>query len=96
MERNGISRNLEVSKIDGTKWNWKEPGNLNIRWKEMELEGTLKSQYQIPRAGERNSYFGKLGRKQLLTLPKNYPENGKMYLLRAFFPKIPRTSPYFC
>ena len=37
MEGNEIGRNLEISKIDRRKWNWKEPGNLNIRWKEMEL-----------------------------------------------------------
>ena len=44
MEGNGIERNLEISKIDGRKWNWKEPGNLKNRLKEMELEGTWKSQ----------------------------------------------------
>ena len=45
MEENGIGGKLDVTKIDGRKWNWKELGNLNIRWKEMELEGTWKSQY---------------------------------------------------
>ena len=54
MKGNGIGMNLEISKIDGRKWNWKEPGNLknkwkepgNLknRWKEMEFEEAWKSQ----------------------------------------------------
>ena len=44
MEGNRIGRNLEISKIDGRKWNWKEAGNLKNKWKEMELEGTWNSQ----------------------------------------------------
>ena len=37
MERNGTVRNLENLKIDGKKWNWKEPGNL---WKsQYQMEG---------------------------------------------------------
>ena len=44
MERNGIERNLKITKIDETKWNWKEPGNLRNSWKEIELEGAWKSQ----------------------------------------------------
>ena len=42
MEGNGTGRKLEILKIDGKKWNWKEPGILNIRWKEMELDGSWK------------------------------------------------------
>ena len=37
MEGNGIGMNLEISKIDGRKWNWQEPENLKNRWKDMEL-----------------------------------------------------------
>ena len=60
MEGNGIGRNLDISKIDGKKWNrkepgilnildgrkwnWKEPGILKIKWKAMESEGTWKFQ----------------------------------------------------
>ena len=44
MERDEIGRKQEISEIDGTNWNWKEPRNLKNRWKEMELEGTWKSQ----------------------------------------------------
>ena len=47
MEETGTGRNLEISILDGRKWNWKEPGSLKNRWKEMELEGTWKSQYQM-------------------------------------------------
>ena len=62
MEGNGVGRNAEITKIDGMKWNWKEHeisildgrnwnwkerGNLNSRRKEMEMEGTWKSQYQM-------------------------------------------------
>ena len=43
MDINGTGRSLEISKTEGKKWHWKEPGNLNIGWKEMELEGTWKS-----------------------------------------------------
>ena len=53
MERNGTGRNLEFSKINRKKWNWKKPGNLKNRWKEMELEGTWKSQYQMEGDGTR-------------------------------------------
>ena len=47
MEENGIGGNLDIAKIDGRKWNWKEPGNLNIRWKEMEVEESWNSRYQM-------------------------------------------------
>ena len=43
MEENGIGGNLDIAKIDGRKWNWKEAGYLKNRWKEMELEETWKS-----------------------------------------------------
>ena len=45
MEENGIEGNLDITKTGGREQNLKEPGNRNIRWKEMELEGTLESQY---------------------------------------------------
>ena len=45
MERNVIERNLKITKIDETKWNWKEPGNLRNSWKKkIELEGAWKFQ----------------------------------------------------
>ena len=63
IERSGIGRILESSKIDRKKWNWKDPlesskidvrkwnwkesGNLKNRLKEVELEGIWKSQEQI-------------------------------------------------
>ena len=36
--RTGTGRNLEISKTDGRKWNWKEPGNLRNRREEIDLE----------------------------------------------------------
>ena len=30
MEENGIGRNLDITEIDGTKWNWKEHGIYQI------------------------------------------------------------------
>ena len=51
MEGTRTGRNLEISKIDGRKWNWKAPGNLKKRWKELELEGTWKSQKEMERNG---------------------------------------------
>ena len=47
MEQNGIGRNMEISILDGRKWNWKEHGNVNIRISGMEMEGRWKSQKQI-------------------------------------------------
>ena len=43
MKGNGIERNLETWRLDGKMWNWKEPGNSNITWKELEFEGTWNS-----------------------------------------------------
>ena len=76
MEGNGIGRNLEISILDGRKWNWKEPGNLNIRWKEkeMELEGTQKSQKQMEGTGTgRNLEISKIDGKKW-----NWKEPAKM------------------
>ena len=51
MEGIEIERNVEISIVEGRKWKWKEDGNLNNKWKEMEFERTWKSQYQMKRNG---------------------------------------------
>ena len=43
MERNGTVRNLENLKIDGKKWNKKEPGNLWKSQYQMEGNGTVRN-----------------------------------------------------
>ena len=43
MEGNGTGWKLETLKMNGKKWNWKEPGILKNKLKEMELEETWKS-----------------------------------------------------
>ena len=34
-------------KMHGRKLIWKEPGSLNIKWKEIDMEGTWKSCYYM-------------------------------------------------
>ena len=69
MERTGTGKNLKISKIDGKKWNWKEPV-----WKEMELERKQKTQKQLEGTGTgRNLEISKIDGKKW-----NQKESAKM------------------